>query len=160
MLSTLHREQFVPGDPAAIWDFFAAPQNLDTITPPDLRFRIVGAVAPRMYPGQLIRYRVGVLPGVWTRWLTEITHVREGEYFVDEQRLGPYRLWHHEHHFLALPASSPNGLGVHMTDHITYDPGWGLVGAAVERIWIRRKLRHIFDYRREKIAELFPPAAR
>lgn len=154
MICHLHREQIVPGDPARIWEFFAAPHNLNTITPPDLRFRIVGAVAPRMYPGQMVEYRVGVLPGVWTRWLTEITHVRDGEFFVDEQRLGPYRLWHHEHHFSSAPG------GLHMTDHITYDPGWGPAGALVERLWIRGKLRHIFDYRREKIAALFPAPGR
>lgn len=156
MIRHLHREQFVPGAPARIWDFFAAPHNLDTITPPDLRFRIVGPVAPRMYPGQMIEYRVGVLPGIWTRWLTEITHLRAGEFFVDEQRLGPYRLWHHEHHFTAVPADAPTGPGMLMTDHVTYDPGWGPAGTLVERIWIRAKLRHIFDYRRDKISALFP----
>ena len=156
MIRHLHREQFVPGDPALVWDFFSAPRNLDTLTPPDLRFRIVGDVAPRMYPGQMIEYRIGVLPGVWTRWLTEITHVRVGEFFVDEQRVGPYRLWHHEHHF--VPA--PDGRGVTMTDHITYNPGWGPVGALVDHLWIRHKLRHVFDYRRAKISALFPPVAR
>jgi ligand-binding SRPBCC domain-containing protein len=78
MIRHLHREQFVPGEPARIWDFFATPQNLDALTPPRLRFRTVGGVAPRMYAGQLIEYRIGLMPGVWTRWLTEITHVREG----------------------------------------------------------------------------------
>lgn len=155
MICHLHREQFVPGDPARIWDFFASPHNLDTITPPDLSFRLVRAVAPRMYPGQLIEYRVGVFPGISTRWLTEITHVREEEFFIDEQRIGPYRLWHHEHLFMAVPAGSSNGEGMHMTDHITYDPGWGPVGHLADLLWLRRKLRHIFDYRQEKIAELF-----
>jgi ligand-binding SRPBCC domain-containing protein len=152
MIRHLHREQFVPGDPARIWDFFAAPQNLDALTPPNLRFRIVGEVAPRMYPGQLIEYRIGLLPGVWTRWLTEITHVREGEFFVDEQRLGPYRLWHHEHHF----APAPDRRGVTMTDRIAYDPGWGFAGGLVERLWIRGQLRRIFDFRAARIAEFFP----
>jgi ligand-binding SRPBCC domain-containing protein len=107
-----------------------------------------------MYPGQMIEYRIGVLPGVWTRWLTEITHVRPGGFFVDEQRLGPYRLWRHEHHFRPAPG------GLHMTDHITYDPGFGPAGSFAHALWIRAKLRHGFDFRREKIATLFPAPAR
>ena len=149
MIRHLHREQFVAGDPAAIWDFFSAPQNLDALTPPSLRFRIIGPPPPRMYAGQLIEYRVGILPGVWTRWLTEITHVRDGEYFVDEQRIGPYRLWHHEHHF--RPAAG----GVHMTDHVTYEVGWGPLGDLLERVWVRRELATIFDFRRAQVASVF-----
>ena len=150
MLRHLHRQQFVPGDPARIWEFFATPRNLDTLTPPNLRFEIVGEVAPRMYAGQMIEYRIGILPWVWTRWLTEITHVREGEFFVDEQRLGPYKLWHHEHRF------TPARGGVTMTDRITYDPGWGPIGGVVDALWIRRQLTTVFDYRAKKTSELFP----
>jgi ligand-binding SRPBCC domain-containing protein len=148
----LHREQFVPGDPARIWDFFATPANLDPLTSPHLRFRLVDDRPPRMYAGQMIEYRVGIVPGLWTRWLTEITHMREGEFFVDEQRVGPYRLWHHQHHF--RPA--PDGSGVAMTDHVTYDPGWGWLGGAANALWIQRKLRAIFDFRSTQIARLFP----
>jgi ligand-binding SRPBCC domain-containing protein len=148
----LHREQLVPGDPARIWEFFATPRNLDRLTSPHLRFRIRGAVAARMYAGQMIEYRVGIVPGLWSRWVTEITHVREGEYFVDEQRLGPYRLWHHEHRFQPAPG------GLHMTDHVTYDPGWGWLGGAAQALWIERKLRTIFDFRAAQITRLFPAA--
>jgi ligand-binding SRPBCC domain-containing protein len=154
MIRHVYREQFVAGDPARIWEFFATPHNLDTITPPRMKFEIVGAVAPRMYPGQTIEYRIGILPGLSTRWLTEITHVREGEYFVDEQRVGPYSLWHHEHHFV------PTAGGVNMTDHVTYAVGFGPIGWLVERCWIRGQLAEIFDFRRAKIAELFPGTAR
>lgn len=154
MIRHLHREQFVPGDPAQIWEFFATPRNLDTLTPPEVKFEIVGDVPPRMYPGQTIEYRIRILPGVWTRWLTEITHVREGEYFVDEQRVGPYSLWHHEHRFLPVAG------GVNMTDHVTYAVGFGPIGWLVERLWIRRQLVTIFDFRRGKVAELFPTRTR
>jgi ligand-binding SRPBCC domain-containing protein len=146
-----HREQFVPGDPVRIWDFFATPQNLNALTPSSMRFEIVGDLPPRMYPGQMIAYRVGILPGISTRWLTEITHVREGEFFVDEQRLGPYKLWHHEHHFV----SALDGRGIQMLDRITYDVGWGPLGTLLDALWIRRQLTSIFDYRTAKIAELF-----
>jgi ligand-binding SRPBCC domain-containing protein len=150
MIRRLVREQFLPGQPELVWEFFATPRNLDTLTPPNLRFRIVGDVAPRMFAGQLIEYRIGLLPGVWTRWLTEITHMREGEYFVDEQRIGPYRLWHHEHHFAPAPG------GVRMTDRVTYEVGWGPAGWLAERLWVAREVEKIFDYRAQRIAELFP----
>ena len=155
MIHRLVREQRLPGRPAAIWEFFAAPRNLNALTPRNLSFAIVGAEPGRMHAGQLIEYRIGVLPGVTTRWLTEITHVQEGEYFVDEQRLGPYRLWHHEHHF----APDVSGDGVRMTDRVTYEVGWSLLGEAVHALWIRRQLAEIFAYRSRKIAELFPESA-
>ena len=151
MIRTLHREQFVPGDPARIWDFFATPRNLNELTPPGMSFDIRGEVGDRMYAGQMIEYRVGILPGVKLRWLTEITHVREGEYFVDEQRIGPYKLWHHEHRFTA----TPDGRGVQMTDRITYDPGWGPLGGVVDALWIKRQLAGIFDFRAKQVATRF-----
>ena len=108
-----------------------------------------------MYPGQMIEYRIGIVPGFNTRWLTEITHVRDGEYFVDEQRVGPYKMWHHEHHFTLSSCER----GVQMTDHITYDPGWGVIGSVVNALWIRRQLTAIFDFRARIVAELFPELA-
>lgn len=153
MIRHLHREQLVRGEPELVWKFFATPRNLDALTPANLRFEIVGGVAPRMYEGQLIEYRIGLLPGMWTRWVTEITHVREGEYFVDEQRFGPYRLWHHEHRFTPSPG------GVRMTDHVTYAVGWGPAGWLAERLWVARQVEEIFDYRAEKIAEVFAARA-
>lgn len=152
MIRRLHRDQFIPGDPARIWAFFATPQNLDALTPPSLRFEILGVPEARLYAGQMIEYRIHIFPGFSPRWLTEITHVRAGELFVDEQRLGPYRLWHHEHHF----AAAPDRRGLQMTDRITYDPGWGWIGGMVDALWIRRQLATIFDYRAKKISALFP----
>ena len=152
MIQRLHREQVLAGDPAAIWAFFATPRNLDALTPPNVSFKIVGEVPARMYAGQVIEYRIGILPGVTTRWLTEITQVREGSLFLDEQRIGPYRLWHHEHEF----APTADGRGVRMTDRVTYDVGWGPLGDLLHAGWIRRQLVAIFDYRARKVAELFP----
>ncbi len=155
MIQRLYRAQFLGGDPAAIWEFFATPRNLDVLTPPQISFAIVGELAGRMHPGQMIEYRIGLLPGLKTRWLTEVTHVREGEFFVDEQRIGPYKLWHHEHLF----APAPDGSGVRMVDRVTYEVGWGPLGDLLHALWIRRQLAKIFDYRARKIAELFPAAA-
>lgn len=151
MIRRLQREQFILGDPVRIWDFFATPRNLAAITPAHLGFEVIGELPPQMYAGQMIEYRIGLLPGVSTRWLTEITHLRVGELFVDEQRIGPYRLWHHEHHF----APTSDGRGVTMVDRITYDPGWGLLGGVVDTLWIKAQLRGIFDYRAKKIAARF-----
>jgi len=154
MIRTLHREQILSRRLAEVWDFFATPRNLDEITPAEMSFAVVGDVAARMYAGQMIQYRIGVLPGIRVRWLTEITHVREGEYFVDEQRIGPYRLWHHEHFF----QPTPDGRAVTMTDHVTYEVGWGPIGEVLHAAWIGRQLAAIFDYRTRRIAERFGTA--
>lgn len=151
MLRRLQREQVIPGEPAQVWAFFATPHNLDALTPPEVSFEIRSALPERMYAGQLIEYRIGILPGMKMRWLTEITHVRDGSYFVDEQRIGPYRLWHHEHHF--TPAADRRS--VLMVDRVTYDPGWGLLGGLVDALWIQRRLGEIFDYRARRITQLF-----
>mgnify|MGYP006273242317 CR=1 FL=1 len=139
MIRQLYREQTLAGELAQVWEFFASPKNLNAITPGDLTFRIVGEAPARMYAGQMIEYRIGVLPGITTRWLTEITHVRELE-------------WHHEHHF----AADPNGRGVVMTDRVTYEVGFGPIGEALHAAWIGRQLKGIFDYRAARIAALFP----
>lgn len=152
MIHTLHQEQFVPGDPARIWEFFATPRNLAAITPAHMRFEMIGTLPEKMYAGQLIEYRIGIVPGLSTGWLTEITQIRDGSFFIDEQRIGPYRLWHHEHHFTPDPARG----GVLMTDRIAYAVGWGPLGSLLHALWIRRKLESIFAHRREAIAQLFP----
>lgn len=153
MCAQLYREQFIPAELPRVWEFFATPRNLDELTPPDLRFRILSNVPARMYPGLLIEYRISPLSGVWLSWLTEIRHLREQEYFVDEQRAGPYRLWYHEHHFAAVAG------GTRMTDRVTYEVGWGPAGWLAERLWVRRQLEEIFDYRERKVAEIFPVRA-
>ena len=149
MCAQLIREQFIPAGPARVWEFFATPRNLNELTPPGLRFRILTAVPDRMHPGLLIEYRISPLPGLWLRWLTEIRHIREREYFVDEQRIGPYRLWYHEHVFEAVPG------GTRMVDRVTYEVGWGPAGWLAEKLWVRRQLEHIFDFRARKVAEIF-----
>jgi len=149
MVSYLRRTQTLAADPVVVWDFFADPNNLNAITPPDLDFTIITHDLGRMYAGQIIEYRVGFLPMLRSRWVTEIRHVREGVYFVDEQRVGPYRLWYHEHHFTATPR------GVEMRDQITYDIGFGVLGGILGTLWIDRRLAQIFDYRRKIVAERF-----
>jgi len=148
----LHREQVISAPQEQVWDYFADPKNLDELTPPDMKFEIITGGDVRMYPGQMIEYRVEFVRGLRSLWLTEITHVEEGRYFVDEQRVGPYRFWYHEHHF------EPLETGVKMTDKVTYAAPFGLLGDIMNALWIQRRLKKIFDYRYQKIVELFGAA--
>lgn len=148
MTHELHLTQFIPAGIEPVWKFFATPDNLNTLTPPELRFETL-TKQETMYAGQMIAYRIRILPGVRVHWLTEITHVREGAYFVDEQRSGPYRLWHHEHHF-----REANG-GVEMTDHITYSLPFAPFSGPVHQWWVKPMLNRIFAFRRGKIASIF-----
>jgi ligand-binding SRPBCC domain-containing protein len=134
------QEQLLRGNPQDIWAFFSTPVNLNAITPDNLRFEITSSLEPKLYPGQIISYRIELLPGIKWLWVTEISHVQEGLYFVDEQRYGPYAFWHHKHFFIECKD------GVTMIDHIHYalpfDPLGRLFHAA-----IRGRLEQIFNYR-------------
>lgn len=149
MVHRLVRQQFIPASLERVWAYFATPINLNEMTPPDLNFEIISGGDTAMFEGQLIEYRVQFLPWVRSRWLTEIAHVREGRYFVDEQRLGPYRFWYHEHRF------EPKAGGVEMTDCVTYALPFGWLGEIAHALWVRRKLQHIFDYRQKRVREIF-----
>lgn len=148
MIHTLERTQFIPAELARVWAFFSTPENLNALTPPEMHFEILGSPAA-MYQGQLIAYRIRIAPGVRVRWLTEIRQVRDGSYFVDEQRRGPYKLWYHEHHFTVKDG------GVEMTDRVTYELAFGPLGELVHALWVGRTLQRIFDYRRGKVAAVF-----
>jgi ligand-binding SRPBCC domain-containing protein len=149
MIHVLHREQVIPASPEQVWAYFCNPYNLNAITPPDMKFEIMDGGGSILREGQIIEYRIEFVRGVRSVWLTEIAHVREGEYFVDEQRIGPYRFWYHEHCF------EPAAAGVKMTDRVTYSVPYGILGDALNRLWIRGRLDAIFEYRRMKINELF-----
>ena len=149
MIHTLHREQIIPTSVEVLWDYFSAPQNLNDMTPPDMNFQIVMGGDVKMYEGQIIEYRVEFIRGIRSLWLTEIAHVREKEYFVDEQRVGPYRFWYHEHLF------EKTSFGTKMTDHVTYVIPFGIIGDVLNSLWIGKRLQSIFEFRRKKIIELF-----
>jgi len=149
MIYTLHREQIIPAPTERVWAYFATPRNLNEMTPPDMAFEFVHGGDEPMYAGQTIAYKVTILPGVRVRWLTQITHVESGRRFIDEQRVGPYRLWIHEHRFEPFPN------GVRMTDHVTYALPFGPLGDLIHALYIRRRLEQIFDYRRMNVNALF-----
>ncbi|MCW1914489.1 SRPBCC family protein [Luteolibacter sp. GHJ8] len=149
MLHVLSREQFLPVSPEEAWDFFSSPRNLDSITPPDLGFRIVHCPAEKMHEGQIIEYRVKILPAVWVPWVTEIKGVDEGRSFIDEQRFGPYKFWHHLHAFEAVEG------GVKVHDLVHYIMPLGPLGSIAHLLFARRKLQRIFDFRREEMERRF-----
>ena len=131
------------------WDFLSSPINLKTITPEYMGFNILSGADRKMYPGQIIQYIVTPLFGIKTKWVTEITHVQENKYFVDEQRFGPYALWHHKHFIRPIKG------GVEMEDIIDYKIPFGLIGQLVHPIIVKPKLKEIFDYRHDKLIEIF-----
>lgn len=135
-----------------LWEFMATPANLNRLTPPELHFRIIGPLPDKMYNGLMIEYRIRIpLFGVW-RWLTEIKHIREGEYFVDEQRIGPYRLWYHEHLLQVVSEEQTR-----MIDKVSYCLPLGILGRWLNTFKVRLMLENIFAYRGKRLQELFPP---
>jgi ligand-binding SRPBCC domain-containing protein len=150
-LHRLYRTQMLAVDREAAWAFFSDPLNLAAITPSWLGFRVTTPSPAPMYAGQILTYTVCPLPGLRTGWVTEITHVREPDFFVDEQRLGPYRLWHHQHRFRSVAG------GTEVEDMVHYAlPFWPL-GEAVRNL-VAARLEAIFDYRGQILARMFGPA--
>ncbi len=146
----IQKEQKVTASLEEVWDFISSPANLKKITPIYMGFDITTKNLPqKIYPGMIISYRVRPVLGIPVKWVTEITHVKDHEYFVDEQRSGPYSIWHHEHHIKQIQG------GVLMNDIVSYKPPYGLLGSAVNAMVIRKKLNQIFDYREQALNEIF-----
>ena len=146
---SLKEEQFVNASIQECWSFFSNPRNLKKITPTDMGFEITDFDEKSMYAGQIIQYKVSPLFGIKLGWMTVITVVKEQSYFVDEQRFGPYTLWHHKHFFEAKDN------GVLMTDLIHYALPLGFIGRVMNTLVVKNKLKTIFDYRKVKVDELF-----
>lgn len=146
----LERTQVIPTDLKTAWSFFSNPVNLQAITPGTMGFTITSQHhKDALYAGQLIEYKLKPVFGIPVYWMTEITHVVPGKYFIDEQRFGPYAFWHHQHHFREVNAM------VEMTDIVHYRIGMGLIGRAAYWLYVRKKLESIFDYRFGKIEKVF-----
>ena len=146
----LQQEQKIPASLDVVWDFIRSPKNLKEITPDYMGFDITTPDLPNeMYPGMIISYQVRPLLNIPTTWVTEITQVRDKQFFIDEQRVGPYKLWHHQHFVEEVPG------GVLMKDIVTYEPPFGMIGALANKFLIRNKLNEIFEYRRKAVIEKF-----
>lgn len=147
---SLKTVQKIPVDLPTAWKFFSDPTNLEAITPNDLGFKIISKHhGPKMYAGQIIEYTVRPLLGIPLYWMTEITHVEPLKYFIDEQRFGPYSLWHHQHHF------EEQADGVEMTDIVHYKIPFWIVGDIAHSLFVRKQLKKIFDHRYEAILKRF-----
>ncbi len=142
--------QLIPTDIKTAWDFFSNPNNLKNITPNNLGFKVISKYqGDKIYPGQVIEYKVSPVLGIPLYWMTEIIHMEDKKYFVDEQRFGPYSLWHHQHHF-----KETNG-GVEMTDIVHYKLPLWLLGDIANSLFVSRQVNAIFDYRYKKVEEMF-----
>ncbi len=148
----MKRLEFVQELPISLeeaWAFFSSPKNLNEITPADMVFKITSNPPVEMYAGLFITYKISPFLGIQMDWCTEITHVQDRKFFVDEQRKGPYNIWHHEHHFEAIPC------GVRMTDILHYDIGMSFLGLIAGKLFVDKKVEGIFNYRYKKLQELF-----
>ena len=146
----LIKKQNIPASIDEIWDFISSPSNLKEITPKHMGFEVTGNTGKgQMYPGMIITYKVSPLLGIKLNWVTEITHVKDKEYFVDEQRIGPYTMWHHEHKI------EPIAGGIMMTDIVTYQPPMGILGAIANTLFIKKQLEGIFGYRTVALENIF-----
>jgi ligand-binding SRPBCC domain-containing protein len=150
MIHSLKTVQFLPVKIDEAWKFFSSPENLKDITPEYMGFKILTEVPVKMYPGMIISYNLKPLPGFKVNWVTEITQVKEMEYFIDCQLAGPYAIWHHEHRFREV-----NG-GVEMTDLLFYKLPFGFLGTLVNFLFIRKKVENIFAYRSEVLKLKYP----
>ncbi len=146
---TLKASQKIPASKEEVWDFISSPKNLKEITPDYMGFEIQTELPEKMYPGMMIQYKVSPILGIKMTWVTEITHVEHEKFFVDEQRVGPYSMWHHQHHIQEIPG------GILMEDIIDYQPPMGLLGDIANSLFIARQLDEIFAYRKQAVEKRF-----
>ena len=148
-LYQIKTKQKLPISVDKAWEFLSNPKNLKEITPKYMNFRILSGADRSIFAGQIIQYKVTPMLGISTKWVTEITHVKDKEYFVDEQRFGPYALWHHKHFIKKIDG------GVEMEDIIDYKIPFGIIGQIAHPIIVKNKLKQIFKFRENKLKELF-----
>lgn len=139
---TLTSEQILPLSLEKAWKFFTLPTNLDKITPKEMEFRITNNPPNKTYKGQIITYKIGILPGINSNWVTEITHLEDQKFFVDEQRFGPYAMWHHEHHFEKISENQ-----VLMRDIVNFKIPLGILGDFFAGKLVTKKVKFIFQSR-------------
>jgi len=148
-LTQLFYEQKINTDIDKLWKFISSPKNLSKITPRYMDFKILTEIPNEMYEGLIISYTVKPILGIKMNWVTEITHIKDKKYFVDEQRKGPYKMWHHEH----ILVETDNG--IIMKDIISYIPPFGILGKILNKLFIKRQVSEIFNYRTEVLKKIF-----
>jgi len=148
-LYSIHAKQKLPVSLDEAWKFISDPKNLEVITPKSMGFKTLSGDEKEMFPGQIIHYKITPLFGISMQWVTEITHVQDKKFFVDEQRFGPYNFWHHKHFLKEIPG------GVEMEDIVHYKIPMGILGQLVHPFLVKPKLEEIFAFRQKKLIELF-----
>ncbi|MAO71032.1 MAG: hypothetical protein CMD02_00805 [Flavobacteriales bacterium] len=148
-LTQLHFEQKINTDLSNLWEFISSPKNLSKITPNYMDFNIKSKIPNKMYEGLIISYTVKPILGIKLNWVTEITHIKDKNYFVDEQRSGPYKMWHHEH---ILEETND---GIIMKDIISYIPPYGIIGLILNKLFIKKQVKEIFQYRTKILDNIF-----
>lgn len=145
----LRHTKFVPVDIQTCWDFFSSPNNLKKITPEKMGFNVKNEIPEKMYEGLMIAYSVTPILGIPMNWITEITKIEHLSYFVDEQRLGPYKIWHHEHHFKAVEG------GTEIIDILSYVMPLGFLGTIAHALFVKNTVKDIFEFRNTRVDEIF-----
>jgi ligand-binding SRPBCC domain-containing protein len=148
-MKQLVSKQKLPISLKEAWDFFSNPKNLEEITPNDMSFIIKNDPPEKMYAGMIITYKVTPLFNIPLNWTTEITHVNEPHFFIDDQKSGPFKTWHHQHHFREIEG------GVEMTDIVNYAAPFGILGRLAEKLVVDKKVKGIFDFRHKLLEQKF-----
>ena len=148
-IHVIQTEQELPISINEAWEFFSTPRNLEKLTPDKLQFKIITCSHESMVPGQIISYKIRLMPFIWMNWVTEITQVSENNHFIDDQRSGPYKIWHHRHTFIETKD------GVLMKDEVHYLLPFGWIGKIVHALVVKSQLKSIFDYRYKMLEDLF-----
>jgi ligand-binding SRPBCC domain-containing protein len=147
---SIHKKQLLHANMEEVWNFISSPINLEAITPPGMKFEILTELAgQKMYAGQIIEYKISPFAGIKMHWVTEITHVQQHSFFVDEQRFGPYKFWHHQHRVREVSG------GIEMEDIVHYKLPLGPLGMLAHELKIKKQLEDIFEYRFHKLNSLF-----
>ena len=146
---TFRQFQEIPITLEKAWEFFSNPENLNSITPPGLDFRITSGTPAPMHEGQIITYKIRIAPMIWQTWVTEIKAVTFQSQFIDEQRGGPYKFWHHCHRFESTES------GTLITDEVNYALPFYLLGDIAHGLFVKKKLNKIFEYRKEILSKKF-----
>lgn len=142
---------FVPRPLEEVWAFFSRPENLEAMTPDHVSFKILSPIkGVEMYPGMIIQYTISPFLGIPMHWVTEITQIHDREFFIDDQRVGPYGLWHHQHHFKSVDG------GTEMTDILHYQVPFGPIGSIANWLFVERMVDQIFEHREAAIQQVFP----
>ena len=147
---SLETKQIIDRPIEEIWSFFTNPKNLNQLTPSDMNFKILSGNSDDFYEGKIISYSVNPFKFYNIKWVTEITKIKKNDFFIDEQRFGPYKMWHHEHHFIK---NNDNTTTIY--DKVIYKLPYGIIGKLSHKLFIKKRLLEIFNFRKKTIKKLY-----